>query len=79
MNPGAGQHRVNRSADLMIDGVLVWETPFGDLAVTPTAHGCYYRFQGHRAAATDLEDLRSVLTAALAVKSMPVPIGSSDT
>ncbi len=71
---------MSRSADLEFDGVLVWETPFGDLAATPSHDGCYYRFQGTPAAVADLHDLHEVLLAALAlgplIPAAPAPSSS---
>ncbi len=70
---------MSRAVDLEFDGVLLWETPFGDLAATPHPTGCYFRFQGKQTNAADLHELLEVLSAALALTPLvPASAGGSD-
>ena len=56
--------------DLILDAVMVWSTPVGDLAVDLSKpQRAQYRFQGRAVQADELRALHGAITAALLVAS----------
>jgi len=65
--------------DLIHEGVWVWSTPVGDLAVDLSdLRHAHYRFQGRAMQADELRAVRDVITAALAAAEAHAARGHSN-